>query len=165
MDTTLYFSDYSPFILNVDVGGNKETIDIKKAMAINQKNLPEECAQQPGWFAWYSALLATQESKLAALKRDLEEIRATMSLELRQGKRSLKGADDKEVKLTEGGIDNYILTNSKYQTIQNDLFSLEEVCKKLRLLVAASVQRKDMIIQLALLSRQEMRNFGGPLGQ
>lgn len=162
---SITYKDDRPFVIEVSVAGNREVIDFRSALKINDRNLPKECAEQPGLFAWYSAILADQETRLANAKGELERFEADLSLQIRQGKIKLPHADGKtEVKLTEGAIRDYMLVDKKHGTLQDDVQYYENICKRFRSLIAASVQRKDMIIQLALLARQEMKNFGGPMG-
>ena len=166
---SLSYKDDKSFIIEVSIAGTRELIDLRRgpggALAINEKNLQKECAEQPGLFAWYSAILADQESRLAAVEIELERCEADVALKLRRGDIKVQSADGKsDVKLTEGAIKEYILQDKKHMTLSDDVQYYENICRRFRSLITASVQRKDMLIQLAGLTRQEMRNFGGPMG-
>lgn len=161
----LSYPDAGVFTLEITVGDNREIIDMRKAMVINEKNLQEECAKQPGWFAWYSALLADQEGKAASKKGEMESRAAELALQLHQGKLKLPDAKGEAIKITVAAVDSYVTGDKMYKVLKEELFAIEDICKKLRVLVSASIQRKDMLIQLGLLARQEMKSMGGPMGQ
>ncbi len=147
------------FIIDVIIGGKKESIDIREVTKINDDNLVQEFTQQPSWYAYYSALLADQEHRKAEKTRDLEMKKSEISLKVRKGELKILANDHKPIKLTEAGIIDYLRTNKKVQILADEIGELDTICKKLKSLVSASVQRKDMLIQLGMFKREELKQI------
>jgi len=141
------------------IGTEKREIDFRTELRINTGNLVKELSEQPGHYAWYSAILADQEDQALSKKRDMERRRSDLALQLRQGKLKISDASGAAIKLTEGAIQDYIENDKLMKAMQDELFTLESYCKKFKILVAASVQRKDMLVNLGLLERQERKQF------
>jgi hypothetical protein len=156
MDITL---DGSELIINVRVGAEIEKIHLKDDLVINEKALSSEFIKQPSLFAWYSALLADQEGKLSRAKIDMESTKAGIVLRLRQGKRKIMGAGGSAVKVTDSVQDSYVLEDKLFKQYQETVQELEVIVKKLKVLKDASLQRKDMLMQLGALHRAEMEQF------
>ena len=146
----------SDFVIEVFVGDKKEVIDIRTAMKINNEDLVTEYTNQPSFYAWYAALLADQEDKRDRKKREREEYRSRLDLQIRQGAVKILDSNGVAIKLTEGGIQNYINNDERMQAFEDAVQDMEAICSKIRVLVLSSIQRKDMLIQLGLIKRQEM---------
>lgn len=159
MQEILNYSE-KDFILDITIGDTVDQIDFRTALRINKGDLNKDLTQQPSYHAWYTALLTDQEDRLATRKRELDRHKSDISLQLRQGKLKVNNSDNKPLKLTEGGLNDYITLDNTYMAYQDDIQQLDTLCKKLKGLVAASSQRKDMLIQLGLLKRQEIDQMG-----
>jgi hypothetical protein len=153
------------FVIDVLVGDKREKIDIRTAMSINNEDLVSEYTQQPSWYAWYASLLADQEDKKERIGRERDVYKSKIDMEIRQGKRKILDDEGKQIKLTEGGIQNYTASDEKMQAYEDEIQEQEYICNKLKVLVMASVQRKDMLIQLGLLKRDELKQFRMAEGQ
>ena len=162
MAVFLKFSEHD-FDINVITSGTTETINIRSTMRINEGDLSKEFLEQASWFAWYSALLATQEDKLATKEREVHRHKSDLAMKLRQGKLTILDSREKEVKITEGAIDDYVDQDKKYRVLQDEVQELETTCKKLKLLVSASIQRKDMLTQLGYLQLQEKKQINAAM--
>jgi len=146
-------------IINLQIGEQVEIIDLRTCLAINDGDLPKEYTQQPSWYAFYASILASQEDKLATVEREYTKYKADISLQLRQGKLQILDSNNKSLKLTEGAIQNYIDTDEHTLIYQQKIQKMQTICKKLKSLVNGSIQRKDMLIQLGLLERQERKQI------
>ena len=153
MSMKLHLTD-DDFQITVIIGGKSELIDIRNAMAINQSDLPTEFTKQPSMFAFYASLLADQEDKKDKITREREMYRANLSLEVRKGKVKILDNDSKAMKITEGAIDAYVKNDNGYLELDEQVHYLEKISKKLKGLINASIQRKDMLIQLGALERR-----------
>lgn len=139
--------------ITVRNGTTEEVIDLRSVLAINQQNLPQEFTDQPSLFAWYGVLLADQQAKLAFSEKDRDRYAAELSIRFRKEAVTLKE------KVTEAQLEAKIKLDDKYTVLDDQVIILNSVCKRLEVLVKASVQRKDMLEQLGMLARQEFKQF------
>ena len=158
----LSYDSENVFGLDVVVGLTKDSISLYrgKSLDINEKNVKQDLLEQPGKFAWYAALLADQEFRMAKSERDLKRRQADISMQLRQGKLKIKTEAGDVVKLTEAAIADYVSQDAKIRALEDELHDLESIVKKIKALVSASLQRKDVLIELSRLELQEKRQFG-----
>lgn len=151
--------DTEDIAIHVNISGTVETINMRDDLRIHGDNIEmliEDMVNQPSWYAWYSALLATQEAEYDRLESKLKMTYCEYSMDLRKGKIKILDEDGKAIKITEGMIENYIKTIPKYQIIEEELYEKEINIKKLKAIVNASIQKKDMLMQLGALKRQEL---------
>jgi hypothetical protein len=151
------FLQFQPedFQMNIKVGDTVELIDLRKNMRIDDKILAREYMEQASWFAWYSALLADQEDRLARMKTDAIRHKTDISLRIRRGELKI----GLEGKLTEGAINDYLESDKVARLKQDEIEVQQATCKKLEVLVKASMQRKDMLVQLGLAYREELKHL------
>lgn len=148
------------FLIHVWVGTEYKKIDLRDDLKINEDDLIKEFTRQPSMYAYYRALLAESEDRRDKKVKVVEMRRAEVSMQLRQGKLNIIDTMNKPMKLTEGGIEAYIENDTICKTQRQDLEAAEYICKRLKVLVDASLQRKDMLIQLGLFRREEIKQLG-----
>lgn len=148
--------------LNVTMpDGTIESYDLRKTLHINEFNLQDEFVKQPALFAFLASLMEAAQDRLATANLALERHQAILTTQVRSGKlipfnHSPKATD----KLTEGALKAYITSDKKTQVLQDDVTFCEAQCGRLRVWVKGADQRREMLIQLGLLARQQYRNDG-----
>jgi hypothetical protein len=156
MDLSL---DGTEIVINVKVGNDIESINLRDDLKINDKDLSHEFINQPSLFAWYSALLADQEDKLGRAKTDLSSCKADIIIRLRKGKIKITATNGQIIKVTDSVQDSYVEDHKLYNQYRDEVHRLEGIVRKLKVLKDASIQRKDMLMQLGALKRAEMEQF------
>ena len=146
--------------IDINIGSEIEHIDLREDLKINDKDLAGEFVRQPSLFSWYSALLTDQEAKLGEARFEALRYKAGVVLALRQGKKLIVGTDGKAIKITDSVADSYTINDDMCSTFQEEVQRLEVIVKKLKVLRDASIQRKDMLMQVGALKRAEMEQFG-----
>lgn len=110
--------------------------------------------RQPGLFSYYSTLLVKAESQYDRLENYLDLAEATVDRNIREEAATTK------VKLTEAQIKSRVAADGKLLTMRMAVLEAKEEVGNLKATCEALRQRKDMLMQLGMLSREELK--GGP---
>ena len=134
--------------VRVSIGDKEYDGTIKEILLINEAALNDEFIHQPSTYAYFAAL---SEYAMA----DVEQKKLAFSV-MEANLDSQKRMEFKDRKVTEAVIKSAIIQDKKYQALSEELIEAERQLGILKSLVKALEQRKDMLIQLGSMRRQEM---------
>ena len=139
-------------IIDVNINGTKTVVDTDK-VKIDETDLKGCLIEQPSLFAFVATTYAVYESKLDMTQNALRD----KELELYNRYKTVldQQADGKRV--TENLISSHIRQDVEYKKITLELMNVTEQKRKLRAVVQAFDHRRDMLIQLCGLYKEEMR--------
>lgn len=146
--------------LNMDVdfavAGKEWAGNIHEVLRISEARLSEEFAQQPSLYAWFAALCEMAGAEFENKKFALSVLRANTEARLR------KELSNSGVKTTEASVSAAVQSDPDVGVKSFELIEFERQYMILKSLVRALDQRKDMLIQLGGMKRQEMQlgDFG-----
>lgn len=132
------------------LGGKLLSYDLQKELEIDKTKLSDALLDQSSKFAFVAVAYEGYKALSEGLKIDLDILEA----ELYSAAKTL--AERSGQKITEGGVEAQIKTNSRWISKQSEL---QEARRTLGLLQAAKEafqQRKDMLISLSSLYRAEL---------
>jgi len=119
--------------------------DSEKLFEVNLSNLEESAAMLPKLFFYYSELYL--QKKLEMNKRKLE-------LEFEQSKVYLESRSDR----TEKECERLVKTDSNIRNLKLDFVQLQNETEKFFLLCELIKIKKDLLVSLINLKREEVRN-------
>lgn len=123
--------------------------NIREVLNINEAALSEEFVKQPSLFAWFAALAEIANAEVESKKMAVSLLRANLDAEKRT-ELSTSG------KITESMVDSAITKDKRFQVASEELIESGRQFGILKAMVRALEQRKDMLIQLGGMKRQEM---------
>ena len=146
--------------LGIDVGGKKFTGTIREVVGINEGNLTEEFINQPSLYAWFAVLSEIASAEVETKKFETSVLRANLDGEKRkelseQSQKEIEGKK-KDGKVTEAMVESAIITDRRYMLCTQELAELQRQLGILKSMVRALEQRKDCLIQIGSMKRQEM---------
>lgn len=135
--------------VSVSIGDKKYDGTIREVLQISEAELSDEFMNQPSTYAYFAALAEFAVADVEHKKLQF----SVMEANLDSAKRiELKDA----TKVTEAVIRSAIIRDAKYQVLSEELIEAQRQLGILKALVRALEQRKDMLIQLGSMKRQEM---------
>lgn len=144
--------------MNVDisVAGKEWSGNIRDVVKISDIKLSEEFMHQPSVYAWFAALCEIAGSEAESKKFMLSVLKANTEKKVRR-EYAASGT-----KTTESAIAAEVQTDDAFIASSIALIEAERQYSILRALVRSLDQRKDMLIQLGVMKRQEMQlsDFG-----
>lgn len=120
------------------------TSDINKEIAINQINIDNEVAKQPGYMYFYSSMLANMVALREAIKVYVDFLEAVLDEEVRS-----RFASNPTLKITEDKVKAAITRSPELIEAQLELIKIKRDESLLKSVVDAFSHKKDMLITLA----------------
>ena len=136
--------------ISLDVKGSKYDGNLKEIMKINEADLMNEFINQPSTYAWFAALSEISSAEVELKKFNLSVLEANLD----KKKREELSVNDKKV--TESMVKSAIQSDAKFIALNEELLELQRQYGILRAIVGSLHQRKDMLIQIGSMKRQEM---------
>lgn len=139
----------------IDIQGtrNQELMEqVTKLVDISLENIDEILMKHSANYVWYSTLLVRTSTKRSQIKFELDVLKAELS------KRVRAEAAANNIKLTEAMVENEILTNPQYQAKYEEFLTVKEEEEMLNALVKGMEQRKDLLVSLISLRKEELKS-------
>jgi hypothetical protein len=135
--------------VTVKIGGREYTFDIAKELAIDIHDLNKELSEQPGKYAFWSALSTALEDEYARLKLIVQSKKAERYKQIKQ-----KLLDENK-KVTEAQLENELASDPEILQLEQLIIEKERDKNIVRAIRDAFVQRKDSLVTIALNMRVE----------
>jgi hypothetical protein len=147
--------------VEINAAGKQWSGNIRDVLKITDAKLNDEFMQQPSMYAWFAALCELAGAEAENKKFKLSVLKANTEKKIRYDK-AAKGE-----KTTEAAIAADVQTDDAFIAASISLLEAERQYNLLRALTRSLDQRKDCLIQLGLMKRQElqMSDFGIDLGK
>lgn len=120
-------------------------------IAIDVTNLQDELATHAEKYAYYAFLAATARAKAAYAKMELEQLYARVDFEKRKAAGNVPG-----FKYTEKMCENEVITDQRYIEQKKKALDANLLADQLDEAARAMAQRREMLVQLGGISRQQM---------
>lgn len=117
------------------------------------ETLSEDMIKQAPKFYYYGVLLSIASRNVDIAKRNLDVVEARVDTKIRESRDDLAAGK----KLTENQITARITVNSEVMEARDLHIKCKHLEKVLTAVVEALRHRKDMLIQMGLLTREEMK--------
>lgn len=118
---------------------------------INPLNLDEMFMTQAGHFAYYGTLSAKANKQASNMKMMMEIKEAELAREHRDN------LNDTHAKVTEAMINSAVITDPRYKRITMLYHEAVEISENLKTVVEAFRQRRDMLVQMGAMQREELK--------
>ena len=135
--------------VNIKTSDFQKEYDIQQELSIDEENLNQELAEQPGKYAFFAALFALAEKDYHFAELELSQIESMIDAEIRS-----KAVEDKE-KLTEGKILNKIHSDPRWVAAELKIIEHGRMRGMIRGLKEGFAQRKDCLVSIASNKRTE----------
>jgi hypothetical protein len=135
---------------SIELESRSIDVDLETELRIDVNNIDEELKDQPTLFAWYCAVYEHTSYILSRLKVQLQELEAEIIEELRN-RAQVSG----QVRLTEKMIDAQMKLDKRWQDLQDLIAEVQRNVNLSRVAKDAFQQRRDMLISLVSLVREE----------
>jgi len=135
--------------VSVKIGGRDYAFDITKELAIDINDLNKELSEQPGKYAFWSALSTALEDEYARLKLVVQSKKAERYKQIKQ-----KLLDENK-KVTEAQLENELASDPEILQLEQLIIEKERDRNIVRAIRDAFVQRKDSLVTIALNMRVE----------
>lgn len=136
--------------LDIKIAGKEWSGNLRDIVRIQESRLSDEFAEQPSVYAWFAALTELAGAEYENKKFNLSILKANTEKQVRYA------AVAKGEKVTENSIAAAVQTDDAYINAHIALLEVERQYSILRAIVRSLDQRKDMLIQLGVMKRQEM---------
>lgn len=123
----------------------------QRDVAIDQTNLNDELATHAEKYAYYGFLAAIAATKAAYAKMESEQLYARIDHEKRRAAQQVPG-----FKYTEKMAENEVITDPRYIEQQKKYLDTKLLSDQLTEAARAMAQRREMLVQLGGISRQQM---------
>lgn len=120
------------------------TSDVNKEISINQIDIDNEVAKQPGYMYFYSSMLANIVALREAVKVYVDFLEAVLDEEVR-----MKFASNPTLKVTEDKVRAAVIRSPELIEAQLELIKIKRDELLLKSIVDAFSHKKDMLITLA----------------
>jgi hypothetical protein len=142
--------------VDIKCAGKAWSGNIRDILKISDVKLSEEFMQQPSIYAWFASLCEMAGAEAENKKFKVSVLKANTEKRIRYEFAS------RGEKTTENSIAAAVQTDDAFIAASMDLIESERQYSILRSLVRSLDQRKDMLIQLGVMKRQEMQlsDFG-----
>lgn len=138
--------------IKVTIGDKKFDGNIREVLTINEATLSDEFVKQPSLYAWFATLAEFANAEVESKKMALSILSANLDAEKRTDLA-------KDGKVTEGMVASAVTKDKRFLVASEELIDVTRQAGILKGLVKALDQRKDMLIQLGSMKRQEMFLF------
>jgi hypothetical protein len=118
---------------------------------IDRTNLEVELATHAERYAYYAFLAATARAKEAIKKMEKDQLYARVDFEKRRAAQQVPG-----FKYTEKMCENEVITDPRYTTLSEEYITAKLLADQLEECARAMAQRREMLVQLGGISRQQM---------
>jgi hypothetical protein len=118
---------------------------------IDRTNIEEELVTQAEKYAYYAFLAATARAKAAYGKMDRDQTYARVDHEKRNVAKAIPG-----FKQTEKMVENEVITDARFIEAEKKYLDLNLLADQLEKAERAMAQRREMLIQLGGITRQQM---------
>lgn len=135
--------------VSIKIGGREYTFDITKELAMDINDLNRELSEQPGKYAFWSALSTALEDEYARLKLVVQSKKAERYKQIKQ-----KLLDENK-KVTEAQLENELASDPEILQLEQLIVEKERDRNIVRAIRDAFVQRKDSLVTIALNMRVE----------
>jgi hypothetical protein len=135
--------------------GQNYPINVDEEINIDPLNFQDACYDQPGKFAWYSAVHAGAMTLVDRTKRSLEVTKGRVATRFRGTKDVNTGKT-----FSETAIDKLLDTDPEVIEAYERYVSAQEQEYLLKAVKEAFVHRRDMLTQIGADRRQELRDKG-----
>lgn len=136
--------------VDIAVAGKEWSGNIRDVVKISEVKLSDEFATQPSTYAWFAALAEMAGAEVENKKFRLSVLKANTEKKIRY-EFAARGE-----KTTESAIAANVQTDDAFISASLDLIESDRQYSILRSIVRALDQRKDMLIQLGQMKRQEI---------
>lgn len=124
---------------------------LKKDLAYTPTNLTDAMMQQASLFVHYGIGASSASRQVDDVKMILEITEAKIYRKLREE------AAKKETKLTEAQLEKNVALDANVRSIRRALNEAKQIEANCKIAVESFRQRRDMLVQQGLLSREEMK--------
>lgn len=139
--------------VRVEYLGSVYEIDIDAELRVDPQNVQDALLKQPGLYAWYATVHAATQSIVEKAKLDLDVLRARTDEKVR------KEAAASGTKVTESSIPLSIDRDPEVVKASQALIEARRQEGVLRAVREAFTHRRDMLIQLSAMERQERSEY------
>lgn len=115
---------------------------------INESNLDYEMLKQPGLYSYYHALMCYAKNQVSERERNVMQIEAGIRKGSKQGSTT---------KVTVKDIDAMVFSSEDYKQATQELDKANFKYELLKGLVRALEHKKDMIVQVSVNKREEIK--------
>lgn len=135
----------------VDANGEITEYDLREELIINEHNLNDDILSQSAKYVYWTSILAQVKGFLEASELAVEQVRAHL-YDKGWEHYTLKGIK----KPTKDQIEAFITMQVDYIDARQQLIAYQEHELRLRYIVRAFEQRKDMLVQISADNRKQM---------
>lgn len=125
--------------------------NITRDLAINELELSEAMVKQPSLYAYYAQVYANKMLEAANAKTQLGVLEKQIYDELKKEEEAGK-------KLTDKDKEKRLKGDARYFSAKSKLDNAESVEELMRNLLEALRQKRDMLVQLSLRQREELKS-------
>jgi hypothetical protein len=133
-------------------GDTEYTLEVDSELKIDRGNIQECFMDQPGKYAWYSAVYAAASTRVDEAKLRLEIVKSRVSSKLRSR------VDGKGKAPAESAIEKMLPGEEEVITAEENLIEAKRQEGVLRAVKEAFQHRRDMLIQMGYDLRMEQRS-------
>ena len=133
---------------SLKMGTRTYNVDLASELKIDKANIDEEMTEQPMKYAWYSAIFEEANNEFNRCKLEVAELEAGIVTVLRE--RAKTGE-----RLTEKVMDSEMRQFPSWSTLQRKMLDAQSNLAMARVAKEAFQQRRDMIVSLGSLLREE----------
>lgn len=141
----------SPKPMKVSVRNFIDAAKLKTDLSFSINDLSDAMVSQASLFAYYGTIAAEASRQVDNLKMNLEVVESTVNRLIRDG--LVKGG----VKVTESMIDKSVQTNGRVVALKRALNEARQIESNAKTALEAFRHRRDMLVQMGLISREEMK--------
>jgi len=136
--------------IDIKIAGKEWSGSLRDVIRIQESRLSEEFAEQPSIYAWFAALTEVAGAEYENKKFGLSVLKANTEKRVRY-ELFAKGE-----KTTESAVSSLVQTDDTLINANMALLEVERQYSLLRAVTKSLEQRKDMLIALGAMKRQEM---------
>jgi len=126
-------------LLIIEVDGQRQVIELRKFLSIDENNIEKELVENPAQYAYYASVLGWYENLYSRVENEIEVIEAKKDLEIRK-----EGGGE----LKEREVRSKLLLDKELMEKKEYLFQIDEVVRRLRALVKGIEKKGDRLAQL-----------------
>lgn len=123
---------------------------INSMVRLNESNLEKEMIQHSGNFAWLCTMLAKARKKYDQKKFELDVLESELGKEYRD-------IIGRSGKVTEKAVAECIVLDERWQEKKKEMMDAKEEVEVIDALVEAMRHKKDMIVSLCLLLKEQIK--------
>ena len=139
--------------LNIDVDGNKLSVDAVAEVRYNGEDLSGALQEQAEKVAWWGMLTAKLNRMVVGLKANLERVRAQVDSEVRNGQIAIAGG-----KVTEKAVDSAVTLDKRVINAEDTLAEVQEKLDQVKAVLEAFRHRREAMYIEGLIQNTERRS-------